>query len=180
VILVPVGPVSAELLEDLSRETGIPPGSPRVDPHCAWNPARRQYNSNRLLAELKHQYPGRVMGVTELDLFLPVLTFVFGEAELAGRVAIFSTHRLREEFYGLPGRQDLVFERSLRELWHEMGHLLGLTHCRDADCVMSSSHSVEQVDTKGAAYCSVCLGKLPDTLDPGLRRLARHNRAPHW
>ena len=159
-ILVPIGEFPVELLDSLSKRAGIPLGPQRVEPAGAWNPSRSQYDSNRLLEELKAQYQGEVVGATACDLFIPVLTFVFGEAEMPGRAAVFSIHRLREEFYGLPANARLLENRAIRELRHEMGHLHGLAHCPDWSCVMSSSHSVERVDNKGEGYCSDCSERL--------------------
>jgi len=169
-ILVPIGDFPAELLEELSRRTRIPVGPARIDPQAAWHPCRRQYDSTRLLAELKAHYEGTVVAATACDLFIPVLTFVFGEAEMPGRVAIFSVHRLREEFYGLPPNPEVLLGRALRELWHELGHLFGLAHCRDAACVMSSSHSVEQVDVKDECFCGACYARV--SAHPDLRAAA--------
>jgi archaemetzincin len=85
-----------------------------------------------------------------------VLTFVFGEAQLDGNCAVVSTARLKEEFYGLPGRQELLRERLLKEAVHELGHTFGLRHCADWRCVMTSSHAVERLDVKGAEFCRAC------------------------
>ena len=98
----------------------------------------------------------RVLGVTGCDLFVPVLTFVFGEAQLDGTCAVVSTARLTEEFYGLPSRADLLRERLVKEAAHELGHTFGLRHCADWRCVMSSSHGVERLDVKGAQFCGSC------------------------
>jgi archaemetzincin len=164
VILAPIGDFPEELLNRLSRRAGIPVAPSLVDPATAWNPIRNQYDSTRLLEELKAHYDGEVIGATACDLFVPVLTFVFGEAEMPGRAAVFSIHRLREEFYGLPGNPGLLENRALRELRHEMGHLFGLSHCPDWSCVMSSSHSVERVDNKEEGYCAQCSEKLKGRL----------------
>ncbi len=159
-ILVPVGDFPEDLLARLSRRTRIAVGPSRVNTQIAWNSARKQYDSTCLLAQLRHSYEGAVIGATELDLFVPVLTFVFGEADMPGRAAIFSIHRLREEFYGLPRNAALLESRALRELWHEFGHTRGLAHCRDSACVMSSSHSVALVDAKSDRFCAVCRARL--------------------
>ncbi|HXN46543.1 MAG TPA: hypothetical protein VN893_07870 [Bryobacteraceae bacterium] len=160
-LLVPVGDFPRGLLHEISFRARIPVGPGRLDPAFALNPARNQYDSTRLLAEMKTRFPeGMVIGATACDLFIPVLTFVFGEAEMPGRAAIFSIHRLREEFYGLPPDHGLLAARALRELWHEAGHLRGLPHCQDWNCVMSSSHSVERVDSKTEHYCRECARKL--------------------
>jgi archaemetzincin len=158
---VPVGEFPRDLLDEISYRSRIPIGPRKLDPAFALNPARNQYDSTRLVAELKARFPqAMVIGVAACDLFIPVLTFVFGEAEMPGRAAIFSIHRLREEFYGLPPDRTLLANRALRELWHEAGHLRGLAHCADWNCVMSSSHSVELVDSKSEHYCGDCERKL--------------------
>jgi archaemetzincin len=159
-VLAPIGSFPDRLLRALSVRTGLAVVAGQVDPAVAWNAARGQYHSTRLLEELKARYQERVIGATACDLFIPVLTFVFGEAEMGGRAALFSIHRLREEFYGLPARQELLESRALRELRHEQGHLHGLAHCPDWSCVMSSSHSVERVDLKSDDFCAECARSL--------------------
>jgi archaemetzincin len=87
---------------------------------------------------------------------VPVLTFVFGEAQLDGNCAVVSMARLKEEFYGLPPREDLLHDRLVKEAAHELGHTFGLRHCGDWRCVMASSHAVERLDIKGAEFCKSC------------------------
>lgn len=169
-ILVPIGDFPDELLETLSRRTGIPLGPAKIDSGVAWNESRAQYDSTRLVAELRDRYPGVVIGATDCDLFIPVLTFVFGEAEMPGRAAVFSTHRLREEFYGLPPDPERLLERAVRELRHELGHVFGLPHCRDSACVMSAAHSVERVDSKDDYYCAACVKRLAGSELAALKR----------
>ncbi len=160
VLLAPIGEFPPDLLESLARRANLNIAPAYVDPASAWNPSRCQYESTQFLLELKHKYAGTVIGATACDLYVPVLTFVFGEAEMPGRAAVFSIHRLREEFYGLPPNRELLESRAVRELWHEMGHLYGLPHCPDWACVMSSSHSVARVDSKLDRYCEECAGRL--------------------
>jgi archaemetzincin len=99
-----------------------------------------------------------LLAVTDCDLFVPILTFVFGEAQLQGGCALVSTHRLHEEFYGLETREELTRERLLKEAVHELGHTFGLRHCRDWRCAMASTHAVERLDLKEAAFCPACAG----------------------
>ena len=124
----------------------------------AWDSNRSQYYSTAILQLLEQTTrPGvRLLGVTAGDLYVPVLTFVFGEAQLAGDCAAVSTARLGEEFYGLPPREALLRERLLKEAVHELGHTFGLRHCADWRCVMASSHGVEWLDVKGAGFCPAC------------------------
>ena len=98
----------------------------------------------------------RAIGVTRLDLFVPILTLVFGEAELGGRCAVVSLQRLGERFYGLPAREELLRERLVKEAVHELGHTFGLRHCEDWRCVMTSSHAVDRLDVKGQEFCREC------------------------
>jgi archaemetzincin len=106
--------------------------------------------------ELPSARDARVLGVTVSDLYVPVLTFVFGEAQVDGNCATISTTRLREEFYGLPADEALLRERLLKESVHELGHTFGLRHCADWRCVMSSSYAVERVEVKSAQFCPAC------------------------
>ena len=128
------------------------------DVSFAFDETRRQYYSTAIVQRLERvgDPDARVLGVTSCDLFVPVLTFVFGEAQLDGNCAVVSTARLEEEFYGMPSRNDLLRERLVKEAAHELGHTFGLRHCADWRCVMASSHAVERLDVKGAEFCDAC------------------------
>jgi archaemetzincin len=119
---------------------------------------RGQYYSTSILQALERRSDNgaRVLGVAGCDLYVPVLTFVFGEAQLDGACAVVSTARLRDDFYGLPANEDMLRERLVKEAAHELGHTFGLRHCPDWSCVMSSSHAVERLDIKGAEFCADC------------------------
>ena len=112
------------------------------------------------LAEAPIEADDVILGVTEADLYVPVLTFVFGEAQLPGRAAIVSTARLREEYYGLPPDAAKLNARLLKEAVHEIGHTRGLSHCDDWNCVMVSSHRVERLDLKETGFCARCRSNL--------------------
>lgn len=128
-----------------------------LDAAFAHDLKRNQYHSTAILQAMQPLANGnRILAVTSLDLYVPVLTFVFGEAQLAGNCAIVSTHRLREEVYGLPPNPPLLAERLLKEAVHELGHTFGLRHCDDWRCVMTSSHAVEWLDVKTAEFCVKC------------------------
>ena len=101
----------------------------------------------------------RVLGLTGHDLHLPMLSFVFGQAQLAGPGAVVSIARLRQEFHGLPPDPGLLVARLERELAHELGHTWGLVHCADPRCCMSLSTTIEQVDAKLPEFCRACRGR---------------------
>ena len=120
---------------------------------------RQQYNSENFLRTLLKTHPAdsvRLLGVTTVDLFIPMLTFVFGHAQLDGHVAVVSSARLRQEFYGLPADANLTTRRMVKEAVHEIGHTFGLTHCTDKHCPMSLSTSVLSIDTKETRLCVNC------------------------
>jgi archaemetzincin len=124
-----------------------------------YDPARNQYNSSGLLLELINDTPPetlRILGVTELDLFIPIFTFLFGEAQLNGIGALVSTHRLHNQFYGIPENKELLRSRLLKEGIHELGHTFGLIHCFALNCVMKSSTYVEDIDQKPIHFCKIC------------------------
>jgi len=163
--LMPVGQVDRALLEPLAEgltrhlrvACSIQPDG--LEPEFAFNPQRRQYHSTEILKKIAKRPTSeawKVFGVTEMDLYIPVLTFVFGEAQLTDGGAVVSAHRLRQEFYGMPGDTELLHERLLKESLHELGHTYGLRHCPDYTCVMSSSNGVERIDLKGADFCPNC------------------------
>jgi archaemetzincin len=163
--LLPLGSVPAELLAELrnglSREFQVRCKilAAEPEPQYAFNVTRQQYLSTEILSRMiKRETPGasRLLGVTLADLYIPILTFVFGEAQLKGNCAIVSGHRLRQEFYGLPGDMGVFRERFLKEATHELGHTLNLSHCEEYECVMSASHGVEWIDLKGARFCDAC------------------------
>ena len=133
------------------------------DIEFAYDPARRQYRSIAVLEMLAATRPAdarKLVGVTERDLFIPVLTFVFGQAQLSGEVAVVSLARLRQEFYGLPGSREIFLERVAKEALHETGHTFGLVHCAEVSCAMSLATNVRQIDRKQAGFCRSCEGLL--------------------
>jgi len=130
---------------------------PFLDPH------RNQYYSSAIIERLERDLSpaaSKVLAVTGLDLYIPVLTFVFGEARLNGRCAVVSSYRLDNKFYGLPDNPVLLQERLLKEAIHELGHTFGLLHCHNPECVMKSSTYVEEIDFKSSRFCDRCSDKL--------------------
>jgi archaemetzincin len=98
----------------------------------------------------------RLLAVADVDLYIPILKYVFGEAQLGGPCALVSAYRVRQEFYGLEGDEVLLRERLLKEVLHELGHTLDLRHCDDYRCAMSSAHAVEWIDLRGGTFCQSC------------------------
>lgn len=138
-----------------------------LDPKPTLDRQRHQHHSTALLASLlKMRSPdaSRVVGLTSVDLFVPILTFVFGEAQLDGPAAVVSTCRLSPEFYGLPPNPSLLHDRLTKETVHELAHTFGLVHCRDQACVLYSSSYAERIDLKSERLCMSCNRQLLDRM----------------
>ncbi len=130
----------------------------------AYDAARRQYYSTKLLERLLDHRAGdgaKLLGIAGVDLYIPPLSFVFGEAQLGGAAAVISTHRLDQRFYGLERDVELLYNRCEKEAIHEIGHCFGLVHCRDYRCVMYLSYAVEDIDLKSVVFCPACRESLP-------------------
>jgi len=153
-LLMEVAPALAEAFRVPCQIVG-----PRLDPQFAFHPERQQFHSTEIIQGMqRHAEDGawRVLGVTGVDLYIPILTFVFGEAQMGGPCSVVSFHRLMQEFYGLPGDIDLMIQRLIKEAVHEVGHTLDLTHCDDYSCAMAPSHAVEWIDLKESVLCANC------------------------
>lgn len=137
-----------------------------VDISEFYDPVRRQYNGDKLLKEvaaLNGNGNSKTIGLFNVDLFIPILTYIFGQAQLKGKTAIASHYRLSNERYGMPANDKLLLQRFTKEVIHELGHTFGLIHCHTPTCVMRSSTYVEDIDQKEAQLCAKCrdeLGKI--------------------
>jgi len=170
--LLPVGMADLRLLDWLGQvlaekfQVKSEILSPPLDVAFALHAERQQYHSSEIIAALQpylQRDTWKLVAVTGLDLYIPILTFVFGEAQVGGPAAIVSYHRLKQEFYGLPADLDLLANRLLIETVHELGHTLRLKHCEDYSCAMAASHSVEWIDIKDSGYCDACLSRVLET-----------------
>jgi len=159
--LVPAVALGLEAVFPLEVELATLP----LDPETVWDMERGQYHSTELINLLvkagAFRDGDRILGMTEGDLFVPILTFVFGEAQVGGKGAVFSLARLRPSFYGLPEDKELLRSRAVKEAVHEVGHTLGLLHCQSYDCAMRASTNAGEVDLKPAALCPDCRRRLP-------------------
>jgi archaemetzincin len=133
-----------------------------------YDDVRSQYYSTKILRSLAALTGtnglSRLLGITQVDLYVPSLNFVFGEAECPGNVAVVSMFRLHPKFYGQVDGS-LLFQRTLKEAVHELGHTFGLTHCNDPYCVMTFSNNIYDTDQKHEAFCPSCRQLVRKTLE---------------
>ncbi|MDZ7738558.1 MAG: archaemetzincin family Zn-dependent metalloprotease [Bacteroidales bacterium] len=141
--------------------------------HCSldlssfYNPDRRQYDANLILKKISELAPAgayRTMGLLRVDLFIPILTYIFGQSFLNGSTGIVSLYRLRNELYGLPQDDRLLTERFRKVIIHELGHSFGLIHCLNPSCIMRSSTYVEDLDQKKLEFCNKCAKGLDERI----------------
>jgi archaemetzincin len=161
--------IADERLQELSRNVGsvfrlpsyLTQGQLNLD--VAFDSSRQQHNSTALLIQLVNSSSGseeKKIAIVSVDLYIPILTFVFGEAQLEGVAAVVSTHRLSNQFYGLQRNDELTISRLEKEVIHELGHTFGLYHCHQFECVMRSSTYVEEIDLKRNSFCEACAGRM--------------------
>lgn len=153
--------IQSEVADFLARslDCEIECGGLLPEPEGALDERRGQWMSVEFLKALLAAAPrrGRILGLTGCDLYIPMLSFLFGQAQLDGAAAVVSVARLRQEFYGLPGDEGILLTRARKEALHELGHTFGLVHCPNRECAMSLSTSLAQVDIKRDEYCEGCL-----------------------
>lgn len=172
IVLSPMAEVDSGILEVLERSLAAAFGCPVTVENkigsldYAYDRQRKQYLAPRLLSTLRSfsMEPGdRRLGIVDVDLYTPELSFIFGEADIGSGVAVISLYRLRQERYGLPGDEELFHGRAIKEAVHELGHTYYLGHCRDVRCVMHFSNCLADTDVKGRGFCPKCQQKLKET-----------------
>jgi archaemetzincin len=133
-----------------------------------YDPVRRQYDGTKLLKEIDSHFASdseKTLGLFSVDLFIPILTYIFGQAYLNGRSGVASLYRLNNERYGMMTNEKFILDRFIKEVIHELGHSYGLIHCHIPTCVMRASTYVEDIDQKSASLCIKCrneIGISPD------------------
>jgi len=142
--------VAANLQAVMGLNTRVLP--PLDKPEYAYLPGRGQFDAAKIigtLADLEDMAPF-VLGISDFDLCTPILTFVYGESQLGGRAAVVSLQRLADPDPETP------LLRTAKISLHEVGHLLGIGHCWQPDCLMHFSSNLESLDSLQPQFCSAC------------------------
>ena len=172
IIISPIGDVTPELLvpirEEIERIYEYPTKLMVLldDLEFAFNTNRNQYHSTPILEKLADKAPAgaiKVLAVVEVDLFIPILTHVYGEAQLGGKACIVSTIRLNDGRSYL-NMQEPFLGRIVKEAIHELGHTFNLHHCREHTCLMHYCRNEQDVDRKSDQLCRYCKVLLDDEM----------------
>ncbi|MHC1705904.1 MAG: archaemetzincin family Zn-dependent metalloprotease [Bacteroidales bacterium] len=149
--------ISGSIVNEYHHEVRIHNG--HLDLSEFYDATRGQYNANKLLKEVDANFSSgnlKTFGLFNVDLYVPILTYIFGQAFLNGRTGIASLYRFNNERYGIKMDEEVIFDRFKKTIIHELGHTFGLVHCYMPDCVMRSSTYVEDVDQKSQHLCGKC------------------------
>jgi len=172
IIISPIGYEDAKFLQPIHEEVQRIFGFKTVthplieDLAFAFDSIRKQHYSTKILEKLARKCPPqgiKVIAITEVDLYIPILTYVFGEAQLGGKACIISTYRLKEIYHTMDARE-IYRHRMVKEAVHELGHTFNLRHCKDPKCIMHYCRSLDDVDHKTEELCRYCDVLLKDEL----------------
>ena len=133
----------------------------------AFIPERHQYDAASILQNLDNVIPDnchKLIGVTAVDLCIPIFTHVFGEARQNGRVAVVSIFRMTKTTDKSMSTEAAVYERIAKVALHELGHLFNLVHCDDRNCLMHFSGNLHELDRMSMLHCRYCRRFLRDIL----------------
>ena len=172
IVISPVGDIDSDIVDRIAAEIRRLFPFPVViapllaDVTFAYDENRDQYLSTKILDHLSESIPEpalKLIAVVDVDLFIPILTHVFGEAQLGGRICVVSIHRLKENL-GALGRNPAYHCRIIKEAVHELGHCFNLLHCREPSCIMNYCRSVQDVDRRSEHLCRYCRVLMEDEL----------------
>lgn len=160
--IVPVGSVdelavsvvAANLQALMGLNAAVRPVEPA--PEHAYQHGRRQYDAIKIIKSLARATAAHelTLGITQFDICTPILAFVFGESQLSGRAALISLFRITDE------KKELTYTRTAKIALHEVGHLIGISHCRTSECLMAFSANLTKLDQQQLLFCEACMVEL--------------------
>jgi len=174
ILLIYHGNFDEGFLEEIAKEVAhefhcaVNIETSHIDLNTFYDAERRQYDANSLVKMIDSMFPFQYLkkiGLFRVDLFIPILTYIFGQAILKGNTGVASLYRLRNEQYGMEKDEALLLERFKKVIIHELGHTFGLIHCHVPDCVMRSTTYVEEIDQKKQQFCKKCREELEQAMN---------------
>jgi len=157
--------IAAHIIGYLNLDSDILP--PLKHPEYAHDERRLQYNAGAILKRLDLEaFPDhmKVIGVLDVDIYVPILTHVFGEAKQGGKCGLVSLYRLKKQLDGSTSPEPILLERAAKVALHEIGHLFSLLHCMDERCLMHFSGGLRELDNAPVLFCRYCSAYLRDAI----------------
>ena len=168
--IIPIGAMPKNLCREvgthLQETLGIPFEllTSLGEPKYAFNAGHEQYHATAIVRRVSQAITPRKhllgIGLTEVDLFMPDVNFVFGDADREGKAAVVSVARFKPAWYGRPPDHTLLMRRLASEVLHEVGHIMGLPGCNHDTCAMFISNTLSDTDRKEGRICDPCRNKL--------------------
>jgi archaemetzincin len=165
IVVVPLGEVEFMLINRLATNIG-PIFGRSVDilkgmkiPEESYNVVRNQYYASIIHSKLERVKANPrefILGICEEDIYLPDEAYVIGHADTVLGASVLSLFRIRQEFYGLPENDMLVYSRLFKQSVHFLAHLFGLSSCKNSKCVNYYSQDMFDIDNKGEKFCDIC------------------------
>jgi len=162
--VLPVGAVPELVLKIIASNIDVHLNLPSeilpffAPPPAVFDKGRQQYDAGKMLqafSALELERFKKVVAVCTVDLFVPILTHVHGEAQQGGKFAIVSLFRLdKNPIRAKP--TSALYERAVKVTLHEIGHLFNLFHCEDKSCLMHFSSTLDQLDATPIYFCRYC------------------------
>jgi archaemetzincin len=136
-------------------------------PAAAFDEINLQYNAAKILScfeSERYDNYDKIIGVFNVDLFIPTFAYVFGEARQGGKHALVSLFRLANGKEGHNPPSAVVCERAAKVALHELGHLYNLAHCEEKNCLMHYSGGLADLDGIPLFFCRYCNTYFRDAL----------------
>lgn len=157
--------IAGNMIAYLNLSTKMIP--PAKNPAFAFDHKRLQYDAGTILMNLESSDLNRyekVIGIVDVDLFVPIFSYVFGEAKQGGKCALVSLFRLNKNPDGSAPVSSIFYERAAKVALHELGHLYNLFHCEDKRCLMHFSGGLQELDETPLYFCRYCTAFFKDAL----------------
>lgn len=136
-------------------------------PQGAYDPHRDQYEVAALLKSIENRRTvaanrqavaeSKTIAITAVDIFVPIFSYVYGEARQGASTAVVSIHRLADK----PASAADIYLRAVKVALHELGHLFDMPHCEDDLCLMHYADTLAAIDRQHLQFCRYCRAELP-------------------
>lgn len=166
VTIFPIGEIDSSILDFISKsiDETFPLTTTRLPNHnlssiIPFSQYGNRYNSTSIFHYITKNISVdtlKLLAITEADLYSPIFSTLYGEAQLGGKCALVSLYRLRQEYYNLPPDQNIFLSRLYKVVIHEIAHTFGLIHCIDKNCIMYPSSNIIDIDVKSPLFCPTC------------------------